>query len=116
MVGGKHIRNKQPPKRKLLIQERFYENLHTIEMYGATLFGEKVAEQFHKGIMARILALPSLPKANPRFRFVPSTERKEYRVILYKKFYVVYSVTSRTVRVLTIIHQATNPKKLSKIK
>ena len=85
-------------------------------MYGATLFGEKVAEQFHKGIMARILVLPSWPKANPRFRFVPSTERKEYRVILYKKFYIVYSVTSRTVRVLTIIHQATNPKKLSKIK
>ena len=27
------------------IQQRFFDNLHTIEMYGATLFGEKVAFQ-----------------------------------------------------------------------
>lgn len=80
------------------------------------MFGEKVAEQFHNGLMSRITALPSFPKANPKYRFVPSTEKKEYRVIVYKKFYVVYSVTSRTIKVLTIIHQATNPKKLSKIK
>lgn len=116
MVGGKYIVNKHPAKPRLLIQKRFFENLHIIEMYGATLFGEKVAEQFHKGIMARITALLSLPKSNPKFRFVPSTEKKEYRVILYKKFYVVYSVTSRTIKVLTIIHQATSPRKLSKIK
>ena len=116
MVVRKYIGNKPPTKPRLLIQKRFFDNLHTIEIYGATLFGESVAEQFHKGIMARITALPSLPKSNPKFRFVPSTEKKEYRAILYKKFYVVYSVTSRTIKVLTIIHQATNPKKLSKIK
>ena len=116
MVGGKYIGNKHPTKPQLLIQKRFFDNLHTIEMYGATLFGEKIAEQFHKGIMARITTLPSLPKANPKFRFVPSTEKKEYRASPYKRFYVVYSVTSRTIKVLTIIHQATNPKSLSKIK
>lgn len=116
MVGRKHIMEKLPTKPRLLIQKRFFDNLHTIEMYGATLFGEKIAEQFHKGIMARITVLPSLPKSNPKYRFVPSTDKKEYRVILYKKFYVVYSVTSRTIKVLTIIHQATNPKTLSKIK
>ena len=116
MVGRKYIGNKPPTKPRLLIQQRFFDNLHTIEMYGATLFGEKVAEQFHNGIMSRITALPSFPKANPKFRFVPSTEKKEYRVVIYKKFYVVYSVTSRTIKVLTIIHQATSPKKLSKIK
>ena len=113
MVGGKHLGN-QPLK--LLIQERFFDSLHTIEMYGATLFGEKVAEKFHKGVMNRIVRLSSLPRANPLFRFVPSTDKKEFRVILYEKFYIVYSVTNKTVTVLTIIHQATNPKKLSKIK
>jgi hypothetical protein len=76
MVGRKYIGKKPPVKPRLLIQQRFFDNLHTIEMYGATLFGEKVAEQFHKGIMTRITALPSLPKANPKFRFVPSTEKK----------------------------------------
>ena len=116
MVGRKYIGNKSPTKPRLLIQQRFFDNLHTIEMYGATLFGEKVAEQFHNGLMSRITALPSFPQANPKFRFVPSTEKKEYRVIIYKKFFVVYSVTSRTIKVLTIIHQATSPKKLSKIK
>jgi plasmid stabilization system protein ParE len=116
MVGRKYIGKKPPAKLRLLIQQRFFDNLHTIEMYGATLFGEKVAEQFHNGLMSRITTLPSFPKANPKYRFVPSTEKKEYRVIVYKKFYVVYSVTSRTIKVLTIIHQATNPKKLSKIK
>lgn len=43
-------------------------------------------------------------------------KKKEYRVILYEKFYIVYSVTNKTVTVLTIIHQATKPKTLSKIK
>ena len=86
MVGGKHLGNKQPLKPQLLIQERFFDNLHTIEMYGATLFGEKIAEKFHKGVMARIVMLPSFPRANPLFRFVPSNEKKEYRVILYEKF------------------------------
>ena len=54
MVGRKYIGNKPSVKPRLLIQQRFFDNLHTIEMYGATLFGEKVAEQFHKGIMTRI--------------------------------------------------------------
>lgn len=85
-------------------------------MYGATLFGEKVAAKFHKGVMARIALLPSLPRANRLFRFVPSTEKKEYSVILHEKFFIVYSVTNKTVTVLTIIHQATKPKTLSKIK
>ena len=31
-------------------------------------------------------------------------------------FNVVYSVTKTTIRVISIVHQATNPKKLSKIK
>ena len=116
MVAGKHLGNQPLPKRRLLIQNRFFDNLHTIEMYGATMFGEKVAEQFHKGIMIRIVKLPTCPFANPKFRFIESTEKKEYRVILYKRYYIVYSVTSRTIKVLTIIHQATNPKKLNKIK
>ena len=36
--------------------------------------------------------------------------------IIYEKYYVVYSVTKTTIRVISIVHQATNPKKLSKIK
>ena len=116
MVGGKHLERKLQPKRRLLIQNRFFDNLHTIEMYGATLFSEKVVASFHKGVMSRIAKLPSFPFANPRFRFVESTLKKEYRVILYEKYFIIYSVTSRTIKVLTIIHQATNPKTLSNIK
>lgn len=57
-----------------------------------------------------------MPHANPKSRFVESTERKVYRNIIYEKYYVVYSITKTTIRVISIVHQATNPKKLSKIK
>lgn len=85
-------------------------------MYGQTVFGDKVADKFLKGILGRIYSLPSMPHANPKNRFVESTERKVYRYIVFEKYYVVYSVTKTTIRVISIIHQATNPKTLSKIK
>lgn len=37
-----------------------------------------------------------MPHANPKSRFVESTERKVYRNIVYEKYYVVYSVTKTT--------------------
>lgn len=103
-------------KPKLVVTQNFLKELETVIIYGQTVFGDSVSEKFRKGVIARILALPSMPHANPINRFVESTERKVYRTIIYEKYYVIYSVTKTKIRVISIVHQATNPKKLSKIK
>ena len=103
-------------KPRLVITENFLKDLETVIMYGYTVFGEHTAKKFLSGILGRIYALPLMPHANPKNRFVESTERKVYRNIIYEKYYVVYSVTKTTIRVISIVHQATNPKKISKIK
>ena len=116
MVGRKYLITGRTQKPKLVITENFLSELETVIIYGQTVFGDKTAEKFLKGIKERILALPKMPHANPKNRFVESTDRKVYRNIIYEKYYVVYSVTKTTIRVISIVHQATNPKKLSKIK
>ena len=103
-------------KPKLVLTENFLKELETVIIYGHTVFGDTIARKFLSGVLERIFALPSMPHTNPKSRFVESTERKVYRNIIYEKYYVIYSVTKTTIRVISIIHQATNPKKLSKIK
>lgn len=116
MDGRKHIAQKCQQKHKLVVTENFLDELKTILIYGQTVFGENTDEKFKNGVISRINALPHFPHANPKNRFVESTERKVYRNIIYEKYYVVYSVTKTTIRVISIVHQATNPKKLNKIK
>lgn len=115
MAGGKHIISHQQ-KPKLVVTENFLKELETVIMYGYTVFGDNTAKKFKNGLLERIFALPLIPHANPKSRFVESSERKTYRNIIYEKYYVVYSVTKTTIRVISIVHQATNPKTLSKIK
>ena len=116
MDGRKQIAQKRQQKYKLVVTENFFHELKTMLIYGQTVFGENTAEKFKNGVISHINALPHFPHANPKNRFVESTERKVYRNIIYEKYYVVYSVTKTTIRVISIVHQATNPKKLSKIK
>ena len=66
--------------------------------------------------MERIMILPSFPHANPKNRFVNSSKKKTYRFIVYEKYFVIYSVTKSTIRVISIIHQTINPKTIEKIK
>ena len=116
MVGRKRVIPYCQHKPRLVITENFLKELETVIMYGHTVFGNNTANKFLNGVLERIFALPSMPHANPKSRFVESTERKVYRYIIYEKYYVVYSVTKTTIRVISIFHQAINPKKLSKIK
>lgn len=116
MAGRKHIMSGHQQKSRLVVTENFLKELETVIIYGQTVFGDEVSRKFLKGLMDRIFALPSMPYSNPLDRFVESTERKVYRTIIYEKYYVIYSITKTTIRVISIIHQATNPKKLSKIK
>ena len=115
MAGRKHLVSRQQ-KPRLVITENFLKELETVILYGHTVFGDTVAKKFQKEVLERIFSLPAMPHANPKSRFVESTERKVYRNIIYEKYYVVYSITKTTIRVISIVHQATNPKKLSKIK
>ena len=116
MAGRKRIISGRQQKPRLVITENFLKEFETVILYGHTVFGNTIANKFQKEILDRVFSLPLLPHANSQSRFVESTERKVYRNIVYEKYYVVYSVTKTTIRVISIVHQATNPKKLSKIK
>lgn len=110
------MRNTKPDRRKLVVTENFYAELSTVLVYGETVFGKEASDRFFNEIMARIERLPFFPDANPVNRFVKSTETKTYRYIVYSSYYIVYSVSKTTIRVASIVHQSSSPKKLKKIK
>jgi hypothetical protein len=56
------------------------------------------------------MVLPKMPNIYPKNRFIESTEMKTYRNILVEKYAVLYSVTARTIHVITIYHTAINPE------
>ena len=107
---------KKQTKPKIVITENFLSELETVVMFGATVFGDKVSEKFYKGVMSRIASIQAFPNASPKSRFITSSERKTYRNVIYGNFYIIYSVTKTTIRVISLIHQATCPKTISKIK
>ena len=92
------------------------DELEAVLDYSLWVWGEQTAQQFMEGLMARIMILPVFPHANPKNRFVKSSKRKTYRYIVYEKYFVIYSVTKSTIRVISIIHQAINPRTIRKIK
>ena len=53
-----------------------------------------------------------MPDIHPQSKFIESDDKKVYRNILMKKYAVLYSVTARTIRVITIYHQAINPERI----
>lgn len=116
MESRKHLMPKEPAKLKLTVTENFLNVLETVVMFGSTVFGDKVSERFYKGIMSRIESIQSFPNANPKSRFIPSSERKIYRNVIYGNYYIIYSVTKTTIRIISLIHQATCPKTIGKIK
>ena len=116
MVGQSQLINIGSRKPRLIITKNFLDELETVLDFSLLVFGEKTAQQFKEGIISRIMVLPSFPHANPKNRFVISSKRKTYRYIIYEKYFVIYSVTKSTIRVISIIHQAINPKTIRKIK
>lgn len=119
--GWKHcgyitIEFKRKPKTQTHYYKNFLDQLETVLDYGIIVFGEQTAQQFKDGIMARIMMLPAFSHANPKNRFVKSSKRKTYRYIIYEKYFVIYSVTKSTIRVISTIHQAINPKTVKRIK
>ena len=116
MVEHTQLISKGNRRPRLIITKNFLDELEAVLGYGYLVFGERTAQQFKEGIMSRITALPNFPHANPKNRFVKSSKGKTYRYIIYEKYYVVYSVTKSTIRVISIIHQAINPKTIRRIK
>lgn len=98
-----------------MIQPQFDAQMAAVLSYGIEQFGARAAYDFYTRVMNSIIALPSMPDVHPKNRFIESSERKTYRNILIEKYAVLYSVTSRTIRVLTIYHQAINPQKIKQI-
>ena len=93
----------------LKISTDYHEHLKDVALYGAEIFGERVSREFIAKIEAKVARLPFMPDANPKNRFVESTERKTYRNIIVEKYIVLYAVTKSTIYVIDIIHSAKNP-------
>ena len=106
---------KQPKPRKIIISTEFVINLARVKNYGEELFGRTVSEKFVKEIRQRIAFLCKQPDANPKNRFLESTEKKTYRNIIYKSYCVLYSVTATTIDVIDIYHSARNPEHIQSI-
>jgi hypothetical protein len=68
-----------------------------------------------KEVRQKIAFLSKQPDANPKNRFLESTEKKTYRNIIHKSYCVLYSVTSSTIDVIDIYHSARNPEHIQSI-
>jgi len=102
--------SKQPKPRKIIISTVFVINLARVKNYGEELFGKTVSNKFVKEIRQKVAFLSKQPDANPKNRFLESTEKKTYRNIIHKSYCVLYSVTSSTIDVIDIYHSARNPE------
>lgn len=107
---------KTNPERRFVVTRRFKTKLNEIQEVGYQLFGKNVAISFREKILERVILVKEFPEMYPLSRFIPSTEKKQYRNIVFEKYYVVYSVTRTTIRIITIIHQAAHPKTIGKIR
>jgi plasmid stabilization system protein ParE len=108
----------KPPVRRIPVQKTleispgYTQKLLEIAEYGTEMFGAKVSDSLIAKIENKVMALPKMPDIHPKSRFVESTGKKTYRTILIEKYAVLYSVTARTIHVITIYHQAINPDKI----
>lgn len=117
MAARKFV-NKIPQKRilKLEYSHTFEIHLQTVMSYGKDTFGRRVAKEFYRDLMTKILILPKTPNIYAKSRFVESTERKVYRNIVFRSYFIVYSVSGSTIRIIDIVHQSTNPDTIAEIK
>jgi hypothetical protein len=99
--------------KKLIIQPQFDIQMANVLEFGIEQFGMKVAYDFYKNVMNLIVILPAMPHIHPKNRFIENTEKKIFRNILVEKYAVLYSVTVRLIRVITIYHTAINPKMIT---
>ncbi len=80
MAKNPFIRKTKQPL-KLVLTKTFRMHLREVTEYGNDVFGTRVAKQFHKDLMAKIIILPKTPNIYARSRFIGSTDRKIYRNI-----------------------------------
>ena len=100
---------KKEHSKTLKISNDYHEHLKDVAFYGIEMFGERVSREFITKIESKVACLPFMPDANPKNRFVESTERKVYRNIIIEKYIILYAVTKSTIYVIDIIHSAKNP-------
>ena len=106
---------RQPKARKIIISTEFIINLARVKNYGEEQFGKTVSDKFVKEIRQKIALLGKQPGANPKNRFLESTEKKMYRNIIHKSYFILYSVTASTIHVIDIYHSARNPKHIQSL-
>jgi plasmid stabilization system protein ParE len=106
----KQIISKPPKQRKIIISTEFVISLARVKNYGEKLFGRNVSDKFVREIRQKMSLLAKQPDANPKNRFIESTEKKTYRNIIHQNYCVLYSVTTSTIDVIDIYHSARSPE------
>ncbi|MDR1610259.1 MAG: type II toxin-antitoxin system RelE/ParE family toxin [Candidatus Symbiothrix sp.] len=112
MAGGKSIIIPTNTLVKLVITQRFIDNLTKALHYSLENFGGKVMLGFLDEINKELLKLLSFPAANPLNNFLENTEQKTYRNIILKKYpyIILYCVKQNSIIVFNIIHSNRSPK------
>jgi plasmid stabilization system protein ParE len=108
MNGSKNIHKKTFTK-TLKVSPSYTRKLLEIAEYGYELFGARVSDAFISKIENKVFSLPKTPDIYPKNRFIESTDKKVYRNIIVENYAVLYSVTARTIHVITIYHTTINP-------
>jgi plasmid stabilization system protein ParE len=101
-------------KYELVIRSTYYDSLTDVLEYGLENFGKIIMRKFIATIRQKLGSLINFPDANPKCRFIDSTERKTYRNIIVKGFYIVYCIKGKDIVVLDIVHQSINPERFKK--
>jgi plasmid stabilization system protein ParE len=97
------------PKYKLTIRSTFHESFEQALEYGCATFGIFAVKKFISEVKNKLILLPKFPNANPKCRFIDSTESKTYRNIIVKSYYIVYLIKGYEITVLDLIHQSVSP-------
>ena len=113
MVAKPFIKPQKNTVKKVVVQPQFNIQMANILEFGIEQFGAKIVYDFYKNVMSQIVTLPTMPHIHPKNRFIESTEKKVFRNILVEKYAILYSVTTRIIRVITIYHTAINPKAIT---
>ena len=69
---------------KLVVTRRYRDNLKKIVLYGETVFGTGVAEDFLNEAHSLVARLQQMPHIHPKSRFIDSTPDKTYRNIYFR--------------------------------
>jgi plasmid stabilization system protein ParE len=114
-MAKKFIKIPKPTKPlKLTFLPIYEQNLKEVMEFSVATFGKRVAKEFLSEIRQKIVSMRNMPNMYAKCRFIDSNEKRTFRNIVVRSFYVVYVVTAQEIIVLDIVHQSISPENMKK--